>query len=64
MSQVELKLDVVQQFGTKGAHGWDFFETAQGDKIIGRVNQLGLSTRAPMQSSAYACLYPLFQTAP
>ena len=39
--RVSLGLELSQSFGTKGAHGWDFFETAEGDKLLVVPNYYG-----------------------
>ncbi len=52
---VSLGLELSQSFGTKGAHGWDFFETAEGDKLLVVPNYYGCgSTRGPTPEDA-AC---------
>ena len=65
--RVSLGLELSQSFGTKGAHGWDFFETAEGDKLLVVPNYYGCgSTRGPTPEDA-ACRSTVvyrWQTAP
>ena len=51
--RVSLSLELSQAFSTKGAHGWDFFETAHGDKLLVVPNYYGCgSTRGPTPEDA------------
>jgi hypothetical protein len=56
------KLELVQQqsMPTKGAHGWDFFETVQGDKLLVVPNYYGCgSSRGPTQPGLplHVCIF-------
>jgi hypothetical protein len=51
----QLKLKAMQAMSTRGAHGWDFFETAEGDKLLVVPNYYGCgSARGPSPADA-AC---------
>jgi hypothetical protein len=53
--QAKVELTEVQGMPTKGAHGWDFFETGQGDKLLVVPNYYGCgSQRGPTAADA-AC---------